>query len=92
MGSEMCIRDSYVLIGYNSTPEEDYHRVQILKDYGCDPYVMGYNKKDSYQVRFQRYVNNRAIFNSVDWQDYNSSIKNKYKETGDPNQLEIAWI
>ena len=82
----------YVLIGYNSTPEEDYHRVQILKDYGCDPYVMVYNKKDSYQVRFQRYVNNRAIFNSVDWQDYNSSIKNKYKATGDPNQLEIAWI
>ena len=80
----------YVLIGYNSTPEEDYHRVQILKDYGCDPYVMPYDKSDNYQFHFQRYVNNRAIFNSVDWQDYAGSLKNK--RISDPNQLEMAWI
>jgi hypothetical protein len=30
----------YVLVGYHSTPEEDLHRVKVLRDYGCDPYVM----------------------------------------------------
>ena len=50
------------LIGYNSTPEEDMHRVMILRDYGCDPYVMPYDKTDPYQLRFTRWVNNKAIF------------------------------
>lgn len=61
----------YVLIGFNSTPEEDMHRVQVLRDYGCDPYVMPYAKTDSYQRRFARWVNHKAIFKSVAWEDYN---------------------
>ena len=60
----------YVLIGYHSTPEQDLHRVNVLKDYGCDPYAMPYNKDDPYQRRFTRWVNHRAIFNSVPWAEY----------------------
>lgn len=60
----------YVLIGYHSTPEEDMHRVTVLRNYGCDPYVMPYDKSDEYQRRFTRWVNHRAIFNSVSWDDY----------------------
>lgn len=60
----------YVLIGFNSTPAEDLHRVMVLKGYGCDPFVMPYNKRNSYQQRFARWVNQRAIFNSVSWDDY----------------------
>jgi len=79
----------YVLIGYNSTLEEDMHRVMILRDYGCDPYVMPYDKTDPYQLRFTRWVNNKAIFFSVPWHEYHSSIKNKPKS--DPGQMELVW-
>ena len=62
----------YVLIGYHSTPEEDLHRVQVLKDYGCDPFVMPYNREDPYQRRFTRWVNHKATFKTVSWSDYKS--------------------
>jgi len=60
----------YVLIGYHSTPEEDMHRVETLRSYGCDPFVMPYDKENIYQRRFTRWVNHKAIFNSVRWEDY----------------------
>ena len=65
----------YVLIGFHSTPEEDLHRVETLRRYGCDPYVMAFNKSDPYQNRFARWVNHKAIFNSVPWSEYRSGVK-----------------
>ncbi len=65
----------YVLIGYHSTPEEDLHRVEILREYGCDPYAMPYNKSDPYQRRFARWVNHKALFKSVPWTEYRGSRK-----------------
>lgn len=61
----------YVLIGYNTTHEENYYRVMKLKEWGVNPFVMPYNKKDPYQKRFARWVNRKAIFKSVEWKDYN---------------------
>lgn len=60
----------YVLIGFDSTHEENYYRVMKIKELGCKPFVMPYNKKDKYQKRFARWVNHMAIFNSVKWIDY----------------------
>lgn len=60
----------YVLIGFNSTQEEDLHRVELLRSFGVAPFVMPYNKKDQYQKRFARWVNHKAIFNSVSWEKY----------------------
>lgn len=60
----------YVLIGFDSTHEENYHRVIKLKDYGVDPFVMPYKKTDSYQKKFARWVNHKAIFKTVAWADY----------------------
>ena len=60
----------YVLIGYNSTPEEDMHRVMMLKGWGCDPYAMPYDKTDPYQKKFVRWVNRRQIFNSCTFEEY----------------------
>lgn len=60
----------YVLIGYWSTPEQDLHRVMTLRDIGIDPYAMPFNKKDYYQRRFARWVNHKAVFKSVKWEDY----------------------
>jgi hypothetical protein len=60
----------YVLIGFDTTPEEDMHRVMMLKDWGCDPYAMPYDKTDPYQQKFVRWVNRRAIFKSCSFEEY----------------------
>jgi hypothetical protein len=75
----------FVLIGYDTTEEEDLHRVRMLKSLGCDPYAMPYDKTDPYQKKFCRWVNHRAIFQSVEWEDY---TRKKISED-DPNQLRI---
>ena len=59
----------YVLIGFDTTPEEDLHRVMMLKDWGCDPYAMPYDKSDPYQKKFVRWVNRRAVFHSCTWEE-----------------------
>lgn len=63
----------YVLIGFDSTPEEDLYRVEVLRGLGVDPFVMPYNKSDEYQRAFTRWVNHKAIFKSVAWEDYKAS-------------------
>lgn len=60
----------YVLIGYWSSKEEDLKRVEELRSLKIDPFVMPYNKKDKYQRDFARWVNHKAIFKSVKWEDY----------------------
>lgn len=60
----------YVLIGYNSTPEQDLYRVEKLRELGVDPFVMPYNKSDKYQKKFARWVNHKAIFKTVKWTEY----------------------
>tara|TARA_R110000765_G_scaffold357691_2_gene447853 strand:+ start:840 stop:1781 length:942 start_codon:yes stop_codon:yes gene_type:complete len=78
----------YVLIGFNTTPDQDVYRVEKLRDLGCDPYVMPYDKEDPYQKAFARWVNHKAIFKSVPWEDYSSGgwkpeQAKKYKELMD---------
>lgn len=60
----------YILIGFDSTHEENYHRVMRLKEYGVDPFVMPYDKNDDYQADFARWVNMKAVFKTVSWEDY----------------------
>ena len=60
----------FVLIGFDTTPEQNYHRVMELRSLGCDPFVMPYDRKDKYQKRFARWVNHKAIFKSVAWNLY----------------------
>jgi hypothetical protein len=81
-GIERCLRAGiradnmqfFVLVGFDTTPEQDMYRVQFLRDRGCHPYVMPYNKFDNYQKRFARWVNHKAIFKSVLWEDYRESV------------------
>lgn len=60
----------YILIGYNSTPEEDLYRVEILREKGVNSYIMPFDKSNIYQKRFTRWGNHKAIFKSVKWADY----------------------
>ena len=63
----------YVLIGFDSSPEEDMHRVMMLRGWGCDPFVMPYDRTVPYQRKFARWVNHRAIFKSCTWAEYASA-------------------
>jgi hypothetical protein len=42
-----------------------------LKNMGCNPFVMPFDKHNYYQKRFGRWVNHKAIFKTVTWADYN---------------------
>lgn len=60
----------FVLVGFDTTHEQDYERVMTLRELGCMPFVMPFNKLDPYQKAFTRWVNNRAVFKSTTWQNY----------------------
>lgn len=60
----------FVLIGFDSTPNQDMERVMTLRELGCMPFVMPFNKSDPYQKRFTRWVNHRATFKSCTWDQY----------------------
>lgn len=60
----------YLLIGFDSSVEEDMYRIETLRSYKIDPFVMPYNRRDSYQNALARWVNHKAIFKKVSWDDY----------------------
>lgn len=62
----------YVLIGFDTTEEEDLHRCQKLVDYGHDPYIMPY-KRTRMNLDFQR------MFNLFMWRKY-KTIKEAWKD------------
>jgi hypothetical protein len=68
----------FVLIGHDTTHEQNYDRVMRLRAIGAMPFVMPFDKSDPYQKAFTRWVNNRAVFKSCSWDEY------KYKITVTP--------
>lgn len=46
----------YVLIGYDTTREEDLHRCQVINDMGFDPYPMPYNGGTKADRAFKRFI------------------------------------
>lgn len=63
----------YILVGYNTTFEQDMHRFKVLRKYGVDPFVMIYNnRKDKPILRhFARWVNKR-IYTIDKFENYKS--------------------
>ena len=60
----------YVLTNYNTTHDQDLERIYTLRDLGYWPYIMIYNKnslpKGHITRKLQRWVNMRAVFQTVD--------------------------
>lgn len=60
----------YVLTNFNTTLEQDLERVYTLRDLGCSPYVMIYDKQKvprGHDLRkLQRWVNSRVAFSVVE--------------------------
>ena len=67
----------YVLTNFNSTMEENLHRIYTLRDMGYDPYVMIYNKPNAPHeiMELQRWCNNKIVFGSCKkFEDYSRRI------------------
>ena len=54
----------YILVNFNSTMEENLHRIYTVRDLGYDPYVMVYDKPNApTEIKhLQRWVNNKFVF------------------------------
>lgn len=59
----------YVLVGWNTTEEQDLYRIDKLHDMGCNVFVMPYDRADPYQKALARW-NNRYVWRSVPWLEY----------------------
>lgn len=57
----------YILENFNSTMEENLHRIYTVRDLNYDPYVMVYNKPHAPAEikQLQRWVNNKYVFGKV---------------------------
>lgn len=65
----------YVLVGFDTTLEQDLDRVMILKEIGAIPFVMVYNKTDNPVLwDLARWVN-RKYYQFIDWKDYKGRVK-----------------
>jgi len=63
----------YVLTNFNTTHEQDLHRIYKLREIGIDPYVMIYDKETAPELtrQLQRWANNRIIWRSCErFEDY----------------------
>lgn len=66
----------YVLIGFNSTKEQDIFRLRTLKEYGIQPFVQAYRdfnnerKPTQYEKDLMRWANKMWTFKSCDFYDY----------------------
>ncbi len=74
----------YILIGFDTTFEEDLYRINILRNIKDDrgsikPYVMNYNNTpESRKYKdFIRWVNNPWIFRSCEWEEYKKQHEKK---------------
>lgn len=66
----------YVLVGFNSTKEQDLHRLNVLKRLGILPFVQPFKdytnqrKVTQYEKDLSRWVNRAWLFKSMDFEDY----------------------
>lgn len=80
---------SFVLVGYNSTIEQDLERIRIIRSYGIDPFVMVYRDyttgkmaRDPQLRNLARWVN-RRLYKTCEFADY-------WPEMSRTNQSQLA--
>lgn len=60
----------YVLVGYDTTLEEDLYRVRVLKDLGTIPYIMIFNRRADPELKHLGRWVNRRYYQFIKWSDY----------------------
>lgn len=65
----------FMLVGFDTTFEQDMYRFRILREHKVDPYVMVYNNQgDQRNKHFARWVNGR-IYKACRWEEYQPWVK-----------------
>lgn len=69
----------YVLTNYSTTHGDDLHRVDMLQTLGFEPYIMIFDKPNAPKEtrKLQRWVNNKWIFHSCTFDEYDTRIRRK---------------
>jgi hypothetical protein len=65
----------YVLVGFNSSEEQDLYRIDVLRRFGIDPFIMPFDKKDLYQRTLARWANMKAIYKKIPWNKYRYRVE-----------------
>lgn len=62
----------YILVNYDTTIEQDLHRIQFCRELNFSPYPMIYDKEhcDSIYRKMQRWCNNRIFWNCPTFEEY----------------------
>lgn len=66
----------YVLVGFNSTREQDLYRLRTLKQFGIQPFVQPFRDYDNkrkptqYEMDLARWANRAWIFKSTDFMEF----------------------
>jgi len=63
----------YVLVGFNTTPEQDKYRCRLLKELGTNAFVMPYIKND-WTSRIARWANRKWLYWCCDIDEYGQAI------------------
>ena len=67
----------YVLVGFNTSPEYDMHRIMTLHELGANPFVMPFDKSQPYQKHLARWCNNKFIFKKTTFDNYEPWVKER---------------
>ena len=71
----------YVLVGFNTTLQEDLDRLNFLRDNGQNAYVQRY-KRDRQYIPLARWANQHHMFHSMTWEQFLDLPENKsYRAT-----------
>lgn len=56
----------YVLVGFDTTPDEDKQRCRLLKELGATPFVMQYGKRTEWTRKIAWWANRPQVFWTCD--------------------------
>jgi len=66
----------YILVGYDTSLEQDLRRVDVIRELGAFPFIMPYNNKKTKQIQdLTRWVNQRIFRWVPEFKDYNTKIR-----------------
>lgn len=77
----------YVIVGFDTTIEEDLYRLNMIRASGHDAYVQRFNKKEKVYIPLARWANQHNVFSAMSFNDFLHLIENKkylemYKNLG----------
>ena len=67
----------FVLVGFDTTPEEDAYRVNLLISLKTNPFVMPFNRSDEYQRRLARWCNSVVARKSCSFDEFSEQTRQK---------------